>query len=118
MGSRAVDSEAPQNNKSGVERRQYRRVRLVAQVQCQALGRTEILVTRDVSAGGMFLIAQSPFSVDCDLLLTFRLAPQESVIACGAKVVYSHAGVGMGVKFAGISAETRRILQRFVDGVA
>ena len=113
-----MESKASQNSKTGAERRQYRRVRAVVQVECQAMQRTEVLVTRDVSADGMFLITHSPFPLDCELLLTFRLAPQEPAIACGAKVIYSHAGVGMGVRFLGLSAETRRILQEFVDGVA
>ena len=46
--------------KAEVERRQYRRVKLVAQVQCEALERNEIMVTRDVSIGGMFINVQVP----------------------------------------------------------
>jgi hypothetical protein len=76
------------------------------------------MVTRDVSAGGMYLITHSPFPVDCELLLTFRLSPQELTITSHAKVMYSHAGVGMGIQFLGLNDETRQILQDFVDAVA
>jgi c-di-GMP-binding flagellar brake protein YcgR len=113
-----VESEAPQLNKTGAERRLYRRIKLVTNVQCEALNRSEVMVTRDLSVGGMFLIAHSPFPVGSELLLTFRLDLTGPAITTHARVMYSHAGVGMGTQFLGLNDETRKILQDFVDAVA
>ena len=113
-----MDSEAPQLIKAEVERRQYRRVKLVTQVQCEALERNEVMVTRDVSVGGMFINARFPFPKDSELSLTFRFHPAEPAITCRAKVMFSNPGVGMGIQFLGPSAETCQMLQKFVDEVA
>jgi len=51
------------------------------------------------------------------LSLTFRLYPTEPAIKCRAKVMFSRVGLGMGVQFLDLSAETRQMLQKFVDEV-
>jgi c-di-GMP-binding flagellar brake protein YcgR len=112
-----VDSEDPQpiNVNVEVDRRQCRRVKLVTQVQCRALGCTEIRVTRDVSVGGMFFNVQFPLPIDSELLLSFRLWPTEPAITCRAKVIYSRVGIGMGIQFLNLSAEAHQMLRKFVD---
>ena len=112
-----MDSDEPQLIQPEVERRQYRRVKLVAQVQCAALGRNEILVTRDISVGGMFINAKFPVPVDSELSLTFRLNPTDPPIACHGKVMFSRVGMGMGIQFLDLGAETEAALQKFVDAV-
>jgi c-di-GMP-binding flagellar brake protein YcgR len=101
-----------------VERRQYRRVKLVTQVHCEAMSHNEIMVTRDVSLGGMFINVKSPLPIDSELSLTFRLSPTEPAIACRAKVMFSRVGLGMGIKFLDLSQEAQQALQKFVDEVA
>ena len=113
-----MDSEDPQLIKAEVERRQYRRVKLVTQVHCEALERNEIMVTRDVSVGGMFINARFPLPIDSELSLTFRLYPTEPAITCRAKVMFSRVGLGMGIQFLDLSAEAHQMLQKFVDEVA
>jgi c-di-GMP-binding flagellar brake protein YcgR len=100
-----------------VERRQYRRVKLMAQVHCEALERKEIMVTRDVSIGGMFIDAKFPLPIDSELSLSFRPYPTESAIACRAKVMFSRVGMGMGIQFVDLSADALQVLQKFVDEV-
>ena len=110
-----MDSEAPPPVKAEVERRQYRRVKLITQVQCEALERNEVMVTRDVSAGGMFVTSRFPFPLDSEVSLTFRLHPKGPPIVCRAKVRFSQSGVGMGIQFLDLSAGMREVLQKFVD---
>jgi c-di-GMP-binding flagellar brake protein YcgR len=101
--------------KAEAERRQYRRVKLVAQVHCEALERNEVMVTRDVSVGGMFIHAKFPVPLDSEVSLTFRLSPTEPAITCQAKVVFSRVGLGMGIQFVDRSSEALEIIRKFVD---
>ena len=103
--------------KAEVERRQYRRVRLVIQVQCEAQGRNEIMVTRDVSMGGMFIHDRFPLSLESELSLTFRLDPAEPPLTCRARVTFSRLGLGMGIQFLDLSAEAQQTIQKFVDDI-
>lgn len=98
-----------------IEKRQHRRARLVTQVQCEALGRESIMVTRNVSVGGMFVSTKNPFPQDCDVALSFRLRAADSPLSCRGKIVYAIPGMGMGIEFAGLSEEARQVLQKFVD---
>ena len=98
-----------------IEKRQHRRAKLVTQVQCEALGRESIMVTRDVSVGGMFVSTKNPFPQDCEVALSFRLRAADSPLSCRGKIVYAIPGMGMGIEFAGLSEEARQVLQKFVD---
>jgi c-di-GMP-binding flagellar brake protein YcgR len=101
-----------------VERRRYRRVKMVTQVHCEATDRHEIMVTRDVSLGGMFINVKLPLPLDSELSLTFRLSPAVPAIACRAKVMFSQVGLGMGIKFLEMSQDAQQALKKFVDEVA
>ena len=113
-----MDSEDSPISKPAVDRRQYRRVKLVAEVQCDALGSNEILVTRDVSLGGMFISMKFPLPVDSDVSLKFRLYPTEPAISCRARVMFSRVGLVMGIKFLDVNADVSQSLQKFVEEVA
>jgi c-di-GMP-binding flagellar brake protein YcgR len=110
-----VDWEDPQLIKTDVERRQYRRIKLVIQVHCEALGCNEIRVTRDVSVGGMFFNMQFPLPLGSELSLTFRIHPREPAVTCRAKVMFSRVGLGMGIQFLDLSEDARQTLQKFVE---
>jgi hypothetical protein len=113
-----LELEDPQLIKAEVERRQYRRIKLVTQVHCDALERNEIMVTRDVSVGGMFINTQFPIPIDSELSLTFRLNPTEPAIVCRGKVKFSRIGLGMGIQFLDLGREAQHVLQKFVDEAA
>ena len=112
-----MESEDPQLLKAEVERRQYRRVKLVTEVHCEALERNEVMVTRDVSLGGMFINVRFPLPIDSELSLSFRLYPTEPPINCRAKVMFSRVGMGMGIQFLDLNAEGQQTLQKFVEEV-
>jgi hypothetical protein len=109
-----VDPEDQSPVQPESERRQHRRVRLATQIQCEAVGGNEILVTRDVSVAGMFIMARMPIPVDSELSVTFRLYSRQPPISCRAQVVHSLPGVGVGIKFLSLDEEAVRSLEKFV----
>jgi hypothetical protein len=98
-----------------IDKRQHRRAKLITQVRCEALGREAVMLTRDVSVGGMFVNAQDPFPADSIVSLAFRLDPIAPLFTCHGKVAYAIKGLGMGVMFSELSEEIRQALQKFVD---
>ncbi len=101
--------------KPQVERRQYRRAQIVTQVRCESVGREELLVTRDVSVGGLFLHALKPFPSGAEVSLTFSLAAGAPAISCRGKVVNSIPARGMGIEFDELEEAARHALEIFVD---
>lgn len=112
-----MDSLDPRFIKADVERRQYRRVKLVIRIHCEVPNRHDVLETRDVSKGGMFINVQSPLPVNSELALTFRLWPAEPAVTCRARVTFSRLGAGMGVQFLGLSGAVQQLIQKFVAEV-
>ena len=101
--------------KAEFDKRKFRRARLITQVKCEAVGREDVAVTRDVSAGGMFLNDPNPFPKNSTVTLAFRLSPTDPLLTCQGEVVYSLKGVGMGVQFTEVSEEISQALEKFVD---
>ena len=98
-----------------VEKRRHRRVKLATQVKCEAAGRDDIFLTRDVSAGGMFVTAQRPLPVGSTVALTFNLGGGNPAISCTGMVVYSQQAMGMGIEFMGLPKDCTDALRKFVD---
>ena len=112
-----MDGEDPQLIKVEVERRQYRRVKLVTQVRCEAPECNEVRVTRDLSVGGMFFNVRFPLPIGSEMSITFRLYPTEPAITCRARVTFSRVGVGMGIQFQNLSTNAQQTIQKFLDEV-
>ena len=110
-----MEEQSQEFTTPGIDKRQHRRVRLITQVKCEAVKREELLVTRDVSLGGLFLNTKTPLPLDSVVALAFSLASGVPPISCLGKVVYSMQGLGMGIEFAGLSEESRHALEKFVD---
>ncbi len=108
------EPETP-NVKPQVERRQYRRAQILAQIRCAALGRNELLVTRDISAGGLFLRSPKPLPSAVEVELEFHLHADEPLLFCRGTVVNSILGRGMGIEFRELDPATRQALEKFVD---
>jgi c-di-GMP-binding flagellar brake protein YcgR len=110
-----VDEATQRSLTPQIERRKYRRARLATQVRCEAQRRDDILLTRDVSVGGLFLHATNPLQPTTDVVLTFHLESDQPAISCRGQVVSSIAGLGMGVQFLDMSDPARAALEKFVD---
>jgi hypothetical protein len=100
-----------------IDKRQQRRAKLITQVTCDALSRDEVLVTRDISAGGLFITTKNPLPLDSVVRLTFSLGAGHPNTLCAGRVVYSQKGMGMGIQFADLSETDRESLEKFVDEV-
>jgi hypothetical protein len=109
------EDETMQLMRPGIDKREHRRARLVTQVRCEALGREEMLLTRDVSVGGVFVSAKDPFPMGSEIALNLQLAAGGNSLAATGKVVYSLLGLGMGIQFTSLTDEHRAALQKFVD---
>ena len=109
------DTKQPQFITPEIEKRRHRRAKLVTEVKCDALGRDEILLTRDVSVGGTFVTTNTPLPLNSIVGLSFSVGTGAPAICCTGKVVYSKQGMGMGIEFAELKEEDLAALQKFVD---
>ncbi|MBI1940734.1 MAG: PilZ domain-containing protein [Acidobacteria bacterium] len=110
-----MEEESQEYVKPEIDKRQHRRARLVTQLTCEALGRQALLLTRDVSVGGIFVTSKEPFPQDSEVAVAFRLSPKDPLISCHGKVMYAIVGVGMGIMFSDLGDEPRQGLQKFID---
>lgn len=113
-----MDEETQKYITPEIDKRKYRRAKLVTQIRCEALGREDLLLTRDVSLGGLFVHAKNPFPLQAEVSLSFRLEPTDPPISCRGTVVHSIRGMGMGIQFLELSEEALQFLQKFVDEVS
>ena len=100
--------------RGGLERREYRRVRLITQVQCAAQGRKDVLVTREVSLGGLLIVTKKPYPTNSEIDVSFSLPFADLPIFCRGQVSYTVKGCGMGVRFLEMSEESRLALKKFL----
>jgi hypothetical protein len=82
-----------------IEKRRHTRDDAALDVRCEAFGLDEIFVSRDVSAGGLFLKTPNPLVAGSSVELTFSVSPEGPNLRCSGCVVYSLPGVGMGIQF-------------------
>ncbi|HEV2233582.1 MAG TPA: PilZ domain-containing protein [Terriglobia bacterium] len=100
-----------------IDKRQHRRAKLVTHVKCESMNRDELLVTRDISIGGLFINTKTPLPLDSQVGLSFSLAAGHPAITCKGKVVFSRQDMGMGIEFSDLNTESRQSLEKFVDEV-
>ena len=110
-----MEQEGREYVRPEIDKREHRRARLVTQLKCEASGRDELLLSRDVSVGGMFVTAKNPFAQDSEVTIIFRVTPVEPLISCRGKVMYAIQGVGIGIMFSELNDESRKSLQKFID---
>ncbi|HEY6292114.1 MAG TPA: PilZ domain-containing protein [Terriglobia bacterium] len=95
-----------------IEKRRHKRDDAAVDVRCASFGLDEIFVSRDVSAGGLFLNTANPLAPGSQVELTFNVSPEEPAIECSGRVVYSLPGIGMGIQFLDTTGEVELALSR------
>ena len=95
-----------------IEKRRHKRDDAELEVRCASFGLEEIFVSRDVSAGGLFLNTSTPLPPGSHVELTFNVSPEDPAIECSGRVVYSLPGVGMGIQFLDTTGEVDLALSR------
>jgi hypothetical protein len=98
------------------ERRVYDRSRLIVDVFFDGKNATGVASTKDISVGGFYMNTQADMPEGCLLLVRIPFGETNQVV-CNAEVVYSNPGRGVGVRFQGLSAEDRALLERELEDV-
>jgi len=105
--SEEIDAAA---NLPGDNRRQFDRSRLIVDVYFDGSDGTAVASTKDISPGGLYMNTQTELPEGG--LLTLRLPFPEGDVIINAEVVYSNSGLGVGVRFHGLSDKDRSVMER------
>lgn len=92
------------------ERRRNDRSRLTVDVFFDGKDATGVASTQDISVGGLYMITEADLPEGAVLLLRIPLGESQQVVVNG-EVVYSNPGRGVGVRFEGLSAADRAMLE-------
>ena len=92
------------------ERRVFNRSRLIVDVFFDGKDATGVASTKDISMGGFYMSTQTTIPEGSLLLVRLPFGPGKQVV-CNAEVVYSNPGHGVGVRFQGLSDESRAVLE-------
>jgi uncharacterized protein (TIGR02266 family) len=105
------------NNAEHAERRGSIRVPYLCEVQCEGID-FGTLTTRinDLSTGGVFIDAETPFPVGSSFAFKFRV-PDKEVRVTG-EVRYTMPKIGMGVRFVDLGAEDLAAISSVVEDLA
>lgn len=102
---KAIDSQE--------ERRSSDRSRLIVDVFFDGKDVTGVASTKDISVGGLYMNTKA--DIPEGVLLLIRIPFRNDVqVVCNAVVVYSNPGIGVGLKFQGLSDEVRVMLEKEV----
>ena len=96
------------------ERRRSDRSRLIVDVFFDGKDVTGVASTKDISVGGLYMNTKAEIPEGALLLIRIPFRNDAQVV-CNAVVVYSNPGVGVGLKFQGLSEEVRAMLEREVS---
>lgn len=93
------------------ERRNHDRSRLIVDVYFNGADATGVASTKDISLGGLYMTTQAVIPEGS--LLTLRLPfGNDQQVVVNAEVVYSNPGHGVGVRFHGLLAADRALMER------
>ncbi|HEV7842308.1 MAG TPA: PilZ domain-containing protein [Pyrinomonadaceae bacterium] len=98
------------NNLAQDERRHHDRSRLIVDVYFDGQDATGVASTKDISLGGLYMNTQTVLPEGA--VLTVRIPLGEEQVVVNAEVVYSNPGRGVGVKFQGLTAKDRSLMER------
>ena len=92
------------------ERRGYDRSRLIVDVFFDGKDATGIASTKDISIGGCYMNTQADLPEGAVLLVRIPFADGKQVVV-NAEVVYRDAARGVGLRFQGLTEESRSLIE-------
>ena len=105
-----TDAPAEDLDSSHDDRRHYDRSRLIVDVFFDGKDATGVASTKDIGVGGLYLNTHADLPEGAVLLLRIPFGGQQIVV--NAEVVYCNPGRGIGVRFQGLSAIDRALLEQ------
>jgi len=103
-----------ENPETPDERRQHDRSRIIVDVFFDGRDTTGVASTKDISCGGLYMNTKAVIPEGALLLVRIPFTTNQQIV-CNAEVVYANPGIGVGVKFQGLSDEARSMLDQFVS---
>ena len=97
------------------DRRKYGRAIIESTVALEVSGREYLLVSKDISAGGLSTLPHPEITPSSEGFATFAIGEAQRPISCRCRVIYSIDGRGIGVEFLDLSEESLLALKKFVD---
>lgn len=101
---------AQDDNLEHEERRAYDRSRLIVDVFFDGKDATGVASTKDISVGGFYMNTQAELPEGAVLLV--RIPFEGRDVVSNAEVVYSNPGLGVGVRFQGLTEEAKATLEQ------
>lgn len=92
------------------ERRRHDRSRLIVDVFFDGKDATGVASTKDLSIGGLYMNTQAELPEGSVLLVRFTLSEGKQVVV-NAEVIYSNPERGVGLRFQGLSEESRALIE-------
>ena len=92
------------------ERRSHDRSRLIVDVFFNGEDATGVASTKDISLGGLYMNTQASLPEGAVLTLRIPLGGDRQIVVNG-EVMYSNPGRGVGVRFQGLTAEDRQLME-------
>ena len=102
---------AQDDNLEHEERRAYDRSRLIVDVFFDGKDATGVASTKDISVGGFYMNTQAELPEGAVLLVRIPFGEGRDVVS-NAEVVYSNPGLGVGVRFQGLTEEAKATLEQ------
>ena len=111
-----MTDDSPQNPTPQEERRRHYRSRLIVDVFYDGKEGTGVASTRDIGAGGLYMNTKTPIPEGSVLLVRIPLRNEQQIV-CNGEVVYSNPGLGVGIRFMGLTDEARTLLENELEDV-
>ncbi len=93
------------------ERRVHDRSRLIVDVFFNGADATGVASTKDIGLGGLYMNTQTIIPEGSLLTLRIPLSNDQQVVV-NAEVIYSNPGLGVGVRFHGLTEKDRALMER------
>jgi hypothetical protein len=115
--SKKSTSSGPRRAKKFAKERSVKRVPFVASAEVFEISTGTKLVARtsEIGVGGCYIDALTPFGIGTAVVI--KIVRDQGGVHCRAKVVYSDAGFGMGLRFECADPEQRIVLENWVADI-